>query len=68
MAEEKVPNNWKVPAKNFVSTMMVNVDNDKLTDAEFRDIFRNTLPIVEKSDFEDIVNEEIKPRVRKYYE
>ena len=34
-----------VPANNFVRTLLVNVDNDKMTDAEFRQFVRNTLPI-----------------------
>lgn len=36
-----------VPAENFCATLSVNVDNDKLTDANFREFVRNTLPIVE---------------------
>lgn len=35
-----------VPATNFCQTLAVNVDNDKLSDAEFRKLVRNTLPIV----------------------
>ncbi len=35
-----------VNAEHFVATMAANVDNTKLTDAEFRELFRNTLPIV----------------------
>lgn len=37
----------KVPAKHFVETLVANVDNEKLSDAEFREFVRNTLPIVE---------------------
>lgn len=36
-----------IPASSFVGTMAANVDNDKMTDAEFREFVRNTLPIVE---------------------
>lgn len=36
-----------VPADNFVETVRANVDNEKLTDEEFRAFIRNTLPIVE---------------------
>ena len=36
-----------IPATNFVGTLLVNVDNDKLSDAEFREFVRNTLPSVE---------------------
>ena len=39
-----------VPAANFVGTLTVNVDNDKMSDAEFREFVRNTLPIVDTSD------------------
>ena len=37
----------KVPADNFCATLHVNVDNAKLTDAQFREFVRNTLPIVD---------------------
>lgn len=33
-------------ASRFVDTIKVNVDNEKLSDAEFREFIRNTLPIV----------------------
>ena len=36
-----------LPAKNFMKTVAANVDNDKLTDEEFREFIRNTLPIVD---------------------
>lgn len=36
-----------VSAANFCGTLEANVDNDKLTDAEFRDFVRTSLPIVE---------------------
>lgn len=35
-----------VPAEHFCNTLAVNVDNTGLTDAEFRQFVRNTLPIV----------------------
>jgi len=44
------PNPGKVPAANFVGTLAVNVDNEKLSDAAFREFVRNTLPIVEGAD------------------
>jgi hypothetical protein len=37
----------KVPSVNFVQTLAANVDNEKLSDKEFRQFVRNTLPIVE---------------------
>lgn len=39
-----------VPAENFVQTLSVNVDNEKLTDEQFREFVRNTLPIVKRPD------------------
>lgn len=35
-----------LPAHAFVEQIAANVDNNKLTDAEFRAFIRNTLPIV----------------------
>lgn len=35
-----------VPAENFVATVAMNIDNPKLTDAQFREFIRNSLPIV----------------------
>jgi len=36
-----------IPASNFVATLAANVENAKLTDAEFRQLVRNTLSIVQ---------------------
>ena len=36
-----------VPAEHFMGTIAANVDNEKLTDADFREFIRNTLPIVQ---------------------
>lgn len=36
----------KIPARHFVKTLAANVDNEKLTDEAFREMVRNTLPIV----------------------
>ena len=36
-----------IPASSFVNTIKVNVDNEKMSDAQFREFIRNTLPIVE---------------------
>ncbi len=36
-----------VPASHFVGTIAVNVDKKDLSDADFRQFIRNTLPIVE---------------------
>lgn len=35
-----------VPANSFVMTIANNVNNKKLSDAEFRTFIRNTLPVV----------------------
>jgi len=37
----------KIPAESFMETIAVNVDNNKLSDKMFREMIRNTLPIVE---------------------
>jgi hypothetical protein len=39
-------NHNNIPAEHFCTTLAVNVDNDKLSDADFRQFVRNTLPIV----------------------
>jgi hypothetical protein len=44
----EVVEQYKVPAVNFIGTIMVNVNNEKLSDFEFRQFIRRTLPIVEK--------------------
>lgn len=36
-----------VPADHFAGFVAANVDNAKLTDAEFRNMLRDTLPLVE---------------------
>ena len=36
-----------VPAENFLGTVEANVDNEKLTDAQFREFIRNSLSIVQ---------------------
>lgn len=38
---------YPVSAKSFVETLVANVDNEKLSDAEFRQFIRNTLPVVD---------------------
>lgn len=35
-----------IPAENFLQTVAANVDNSNLTDAAFRQLCRNSLPIV----------------------
>ena len=40
-------NKRTVSANSFVMTIANNVDNKKLSDAEFRTFIRNTLPVVE---------------------
>lgn len=36
-----------VPAQAFVQLLRANVDNERLSDASFRDLVRNSLPIVQ---------------------
>lgn len=36
-----------IPATSFVDTMSANVDNEKMSDSDFRQFVRNTLPIVD---------------------
>jgi len=35
-----------ISAENFLETVSVNINNKKLSDADFREFVRNTLPIV----------------------
>jgi len=58
---------FKIPAVNFIGTMMANVDNDKLSDADFRQMFRNTIPEVEKPEHRTIANRELAAQMAKYY-
>ena len=37
-----------VPAEHITLMLSVNVDNEKLSDADFREFVRNTLPIVKQ--------------------
>ena len=39
--------NSMVPAEHFMATIAANVDNKKLSDADFRQFIRDTLPIVQ---------------------
>lgn len=57
----------KVSAINFIGTMLANIDNEKLSDTDFRQFIRNTMPIVEKPELESLGNESIKKQIKKYY-
>lgn len=37
-----------VPASNLIKTIAANVDNEKLSDEEFREFVRNSLPICDE--------------------
>ena len=63
----KTTKNHKVSVVNFIGTLLVNVDNEKLSDAEFRQVVRNTLSIVEKPARKEIANEEMQEKIRGYY-
>ncbi len=43
----------EVPAVNFIGTVLANIDNEKLSDAEFRQFIRNSLPIVQKPELKE---------------
>lgn len=57
----------KVSAVNFLSIVLVNLDNEKLSDADFRQFIRNTIPIVEKPPFDQNSTSETMQKVKKYY-
>lgn len=57
----------KVPAVNFIGTMMANVNNEKLSDADFRELFRNTLLIVEKPALDKLASKEMQEKLKKFY-
>ena len=57
----------KIPAIYFISTLLVNIDNSKLTDEDFRIFVRTSLSIVEKEPLESIVPSHQKA-VKKYYQ
>lgn len=58
----------KISAINFIGTMLANLDNDKLSDTDFRQFIRNTISIVEKPPLEQLGNSEIKEKIKKYYQ
>lgn len=55
-----------VPAANFVGTLVANVDNNLMSDKEFREFVRNTLPIVQTSDRWSEAIEACKREISKY--
>ena len=57
----------KVPAVNFIGTVLANVDNDDMTDGDFRKFMRDTLPIVEKPELDQLGNPKIREKIKKYY-
>lgn len=58
----------KVPALNFMGSILANVDNEKLSDTEFREFIRNTLPVVEKPKLdENMADQNLKAKMEKYY-
>lgn len=57
-----------ISAKNFIGSVLANVDNELLTDKAFREFIRNSLYVVEKPELKDIINSEIKKRMGKYYD
>ena len=59
-------NNKKIPAIHFVSTIMANVDNEKMSDSAFRNLVKSTLPIVEKQPLETI-RKDLRKKEIKFY-
>lgn len=45
-----------ISAESFMNTISVNVNNEKLSDADFRQFIRNTLPIVDFSHYTNKVD------------
>lgn len=43
-----------VPASNLIATIQVNVDNERMTDADFRQFVRNSLPLVRELAIKEI--------------
>jgi len=43
----------KIPAEHFVKTIAANANNDELDDKAFRQLVRNTLPIVKGGDYKE---------------
>lgn len=39
----------KIPANHFIETLIANVHNSKLSDKDFREFVKATLPIVERT-------------------
>lgn len=56
-----------LPSQHFVTLTLANIDNDKLSDKDFRDFIRNNLYVVEKIKLEEIANVEVKEKAAKFY-
>lgn len=58
----------KIPAINFIGTILANLDNENLDDKSFRDMIRNTISIVEKPKLdENMGNRDLMEKMKKYY-
>ena len=44
--DTKFPSERRVDSENFCATLAANIDNENLSDVDFREFVRNTLPIV----------------------
>lgn len=60
-------NFFEIPPQHFVTLILANVDNDKLSDKDFREFIRTNLKIVEKVPLENIANEEVREKAVQYY-
>ena len=47
MNGKSLPPVFRIPVGNFISALVANVDNEKVSDKEFREFVRDTLSIVE---------------------
>lgn len=59
--------NHTVSAVHFMGTILANLDNTRLSDADFREFIRNTIPIIEKPALDSLGNQSIVPAIKKYY-
>jgi hypothetical protein len=44
-----------IPAESFLDTLEANIENDKLSDTEFRQFVRNTMPAVQRTEHARLV-------------
>lgn len=57
----------EVPAVVFVGNIILGIDNEQISDTEFRELIRKTLPLLEKPHFDFFATLEQKEKAKKYY-